>query len=682
MIKNHEKLRKTTLFAATLVVTALVVAVPLSGLLTSCASIGHPEGGPRDEVPPVYVKSDPMPGATNVSKSNLEIVFDENIKLDDASNKVVVSPAQKNMPQISSNGKHLTVELRDTLQPETTYTIDFSDAIQDLNEGNILDGFALEFSTGEAIDSLRISGMLFQARNLEPAQGMVVGCYSNLSDTALTTVPMQRIAKTNQYGQFTIRGLKEGTYRIFAVNDVNRDYMWDRSEDVAFYDVTLSPTVEQIEVTDTLLNSAGTDSIASRKGVKYLPNDVLLTWFNEGYKSQYLKNYSRTDSSRIFIQFAAKTDTLPTLEIVSGKNAGKKIDRSNSILNTRLDLDSLDYWITDPEIISQDSMLIALTYLRTDTLDNLTWTTDTLKFNYLRRDKEKKEKKKKKDEEADSIPEITFIDFKCDSPAQQELNKGLEFSCSEPILRFDEGGLHLEVQRDSIWTPMTLPPLQNDTIYSPLKFKVAIPWEEGTKYRFTADSASIHGIYGKFNKPIKHEFQTKSLEDYATITFVIPQEAGNFVVELLNGSDQPIRQIPVTDGVAVFDYITPGKYYARGFIDANGNGIWDTGNVSQKIQPEEVYYYPKKIELKKNWEVEQAWNPFEMPLDLQKPNDIKKNKPKKKKGEQEKPAEEEEEEDEWGDSYYNPNAPGYNNNSNSGGFKSTGGFSKSGQTYR
>ena len=166
MIKNHEKLRKTTLFAATLVVTALVVAVPLSGLLTSCASIGHPEGGPRDEVPPVYVKSDPMPGATNVSKSNLEIVFDENIKLDDASNKVVVSPAQKNMPQISSNGKHLTVELRDTLQPETTYTIDFSDAIQDLNEGNILDGFALEFSTGEAIDSLRISGMLFQARNL------------------------------------------------------------------------------------------------------------------------------------------------------------------------------------------------------------------------------------------------------------------------------------------------------------------------------------------------------------------------------------------------------------------------------------------------------------------------------------------------------------------------------------
>ena len=117
-------------------------------------------------------------------------------------------------------------------------------------------------------------------------------------------------------------------------------------------------------------------------------------------------------------------------------------------------------------------------------------------------------------------------------------------------------------------------------------------------------------------------------------------------------------------------------------VTANGNGIWDTGNVSQKIQPEEVYYYPKKIELKKNWEVEQAWNPFEMPLDLQKPNDIKKNKPKKKKGEQEKPAEEEEEEDEWGDSYYNPNAPGYNNNSNSGGFKSTGGFSKSGQTYR
>ena len=152
--------------------------------------------------------------------------------------------------------------------------------------------------------------------------------------------------------------------------------------------------MQSIEVVDTLLNSAGTDSISTRQGVKYLPNDVLLTWFNEGYQSQYLKNYSRPDSNRIFVQFATKVDSLPTLKIVSGKNAGKIIDETNSVLNTRLTLDSLDFWLTDKDIIAQDTMQIALRYLRTDSLDNLTWNTDTLKFNFTK--KKIKEKKKKK----------------------------------------------------------------------------------------------------------------------------------------------------------------------------------------------------------------------------------------------------------------------------------------------
>ena len=221
-------------------------------IMVACASIGRPEGGPRDEMPPVFIKSNPTQGQTNVKSNKIEIFFDENLKVDDASNKVVISPVQKAMPSIIANGKKVSVELRDTLIPNTTYTIDFSDAIRDLNEGNPVDGFALDFSTGDSIDSLRISGMLFEARNLEPAQGMIVGVYSNLADSAISTLPLERISKTNQLGQFTIRGLKPGYYRIFALNDKNRDYHWDRSEDVAFYDVALSPSVEPIEVMDTL----------------------------------------------------------------------------------------------------------------------------------------------------------------------------------------------------------------------------------------------------------------------------------------------------------------------------------------------------------------------------------------------------------------------------------------------
>jgi hypothetical protein len=230
-----------------------------------------------------------------VNRTHITLTFDENVQISDASSKVVVSPAQKTMPSISAGGRHVNVELRDTLVANATYTIDFADAIKDLNEGNVLDGLAIDFSTGDEIDTLRISGMVLEARTLEPAQGMLVGVYSNPSDTAITTLQLERIAKTNQLGQFTVRGLKPGTYRIFALNDVNRDYRWDRSEDIAFYDTPIEPSVTPIELTDTFVSNEGPDSLAVRSSFRYLPDDILLTWFNEGYASQYLRDNSRKE---------------------------------------------------------------------------------------------------------------------------------------------------------------------------------------------------------------------------------------------------------------------------------------------------------------------------------------------------------------------------------------------------
>ncbi len=170
----------------------------MAALFAACANMGRPEGGARDELPPVFMRSDPMPGATNVNKNRLTATFDENIQLEDAFSKVVVSPAQKTPPRVSANGRRLTVDFQDTLLPNTTYTVDFADAIKDLNEGNILDGFAIDFSTGDTLDTLRISGIVLQAENLEPAQGMLVGAYSNYTDTSLTTQPFDRIARSNR----------------------------------------------------------------------------------------------------------------------------------------------------------------------------------------------------------------------------------------------------------------------------------------------------------------------------------------------------------------------------------------------------------------------------------------------------------------------------------------------------
>lgn len=623
-------------------------------IMVACASIGRPEGGPRDEMPPVFIKSNPTQGQTNVKSNKIEIFFDENLKVDDASNKVVISPVQKAMPSIIANGKKVSVELRDTLIPNTTYTIDFSDAIRDLNEGNPVDGFALDFSTGDSIDSLRISGMLFEARNLEPAQGMIVGVYSNLADSAISTLPLERISKTNQLGQFTIRGLKPGYYRIFALNDKNRDYHWDRSEDVAFYDVALSPSVEPIEVMDTLRASDGKDSLVSRQGVKFLPNNVLLTWFNEGYAAQYLKDYKRPERNRITFDFATKADTLPQITIINGKKAGLDIDEW-ALLNAGETLDTLEYWINDSVILAQDSILVAARYLRTDTNENLSWTTDTLKLFYK---EPKKKKKKDKDEETDSIPKVKFLNWTLQAANPQDVNKPLRFLSSQPLAFIDNNGIKLSIKRDTIWESLPSPRILPDTSGYILKYTIPYEWQAGEKYKLEIDSASLIGIYNECNKPYKQEFSVRPIEDYVNLYFNVSGTELPIIVELLDGSDKVVATAPVIEGKASFNFLLPGKYFARAFIDNNNNGEYDTGKLLDKQQPEEVYYYPKIINAKKNWDIEQSWNIYEQPLDLQKPLQIKKNKPaQKKSGKNEQNQEEEEEEyDEFDDEYYtNPN---------------------------
>lgn len=645
----------------------LPLAAMTAGLiLSACASIGRPEGGPRDEDPPVFVSSNPAPGAVNVDRTRLTAYFDENIQLEDAFTKVVVSPAQKQPPSVSANGKRLSVEFRDTLLPNTTYTIDFADAIKDLNEGNILDGFALDFSTGPEIDTLRISGMVLQAENLEPAQGMLVGVYSNLSDTAITTLPFERIARTNQYGQFTIRNLKPGTYRVYAVNDVNRDYHWDRSEDVAFIDYTVSPTTELIEVSDTLWAADRSDSIHVRQGIRYLPNDVLLTWFNENYSAQYLKDYKRPERHKITVNFGAQSDTLPEIRIVSGTpGVGREISEW-ARLKVNATRDSLEYWMTDSSVISADSLMLSMRYLKTDTTENLVWTTDTLKFFFREPKQAKKKKEEKKEVRVDSLgdtipepPVLTFLTVKAGS-GSQDLNRPLVIEYNQPLMSLDTAAIHLEMQEDTLWIPVRELKLRPDSLNPLLRSVADVQWTPGAKYRFTADSLAFMGIYNQWNKPYKTEFSARQLEDYSSIKFQLAGlDSVAAVVELLSSSDAPVYRAAVGPGETevVLKYLNPGAYYARVILDSNGNGKWDTGSISDSLQPEEVYYFPKKLNLKKNWDIEQPWDIFELPIDLQKPYAIKKNRPKLKRGE--KAPEEEEEEDE-----YDPMNPFGNENRN------------------
>lgn len=639
----------------------LLFAGVIALMLAACASMGRPEGGPRDEQPPIFVGSKPAVGALNVDSKKITIEFDENIQIDDPSNKIVISPVQKEMPSILANAKRIVVELRDTLLPDMTYTVDFTDAVKDLNEGNVLDGFAMDFSTGSTIDTLCISGMVLEARNLEPAQGMLVGVYGNLSDTAISTLPLERISKTNQYGQFSVRNLKPGTYRIYALKDVNRDFHWDRSEDIAFYDVTISPEAMREEVVDTLESADGQDSIVTKLVTRFKPDDVLLTWFNEGYLAQYLKNSERVDRRRLKFNFAAPSDTLPEITLLNGYKEKMSIDEW-SMLNGSMTRDTLEYWIRDTAVMAMDTLVLAARYLRTDTLQQLSWDTDTLKLVLRNQKKTEKEKKKKKDEEiVDSVPQLTFIDFRAKSSSNQDVYLPVYFSSSQPVDTILESGTHLEILRDTLWENVPNVMLKPSGM-GLMSYELEHEWEPGAKYRVTVDSAAVVGIYNEWNKVLKHEFTVRKLEDYAALIFNLKDFAEKAVVELLSASDAVVAVAPVENGEAIFRYVMPGTYYARLFVDRNGNGKYDTGNLSEgkPLQPEEVYYYPKKINLKKNWDVEQTWNVYELPLDTQKPLDIKKNKPRPKPGEVREHNDEEEDEDYYDPFNYGSGNPQYN----------------------
>ena len=631
----------------------------------SCANIGNPSGGPIDKTPPIFMRSNPTPNAVNVKDRKIEIFFDEIVTLKDPSTKIIVSPAQTEMPRMSALGRKVTVELVDSLLPNTTYTIDFSNSIQDNNEGNAIDNFAFAFSTGSVIDSMRVSGYVLDSRTLEPMQSVVVGLQSNLADSAFHKEKLQRVALTNDRGQFTIRNVSPGSYHIFALKDLDRDYKFGNpTEDIAFLDSIIVPSIGSREAADTVYNDLNEiDTIMRATRPAYFPNDILLSMFNEDRKSQYLANNLRVDSTRISLTFAAASDTLPSLSIVGRNDVPDQwytLERSQTN-------DTLTYWIRPPHLVSADTLMVATTYLRTDTASNLSWGTDTLKFTFQRQ----KAKKKKKNEETDSLEQIRFMELHPLANGTQEVYAPLLLQTGTPIERYSREAFHLQrkLQNDTIFYPAEIKSIAlRDSTLSRRDLMLKVDWEPGAAYTLAVDSLAMTDIYGLQTKPLKVDFNVRKMEEYGNIVFNIPAVRDSAIVELLDGTEKIVLRAPVKNHRAELLNLLPGKYYARLFIDRNGNGKYDTGNYDMHLQPEETVYYPGAINLKKNWDVEQTWDIYATPIDKQKPEAIKKNKPERKKWEKvntEKTETDEDEENGFSD-FSNQNDPNLRNSNNFG----------------
>ena len=603
----------------------------------ACASTGMPDGGPYDETPPKFVRATPEPNATNNKRKKISIEFDEYIKLDKASEKVIISPPQNEAPEVKVSGHRVLVEFFDTLRENTTYTIDFGDAIVDNNEDNPLGNFAYAFSTGEHIDTMEVSGTVLSADNLEPVKGIQVGLHKNLEDSAFVKLPFDRISRTDSRGHFTIRGVAPGKYRIYALMDGNQNYLFDsKTEAVAFLDSLVVPDMRPDVRQDTVWNELDTlayDTIYEVHYTRFLPDNLILRSFKEENPMQYLVKSEREQLNRFSLYFSAKADTLPTIK-------GLDFDEKDAfIIESNPRNDTIRYWIKDTVMCERDTLTFQMDYLATDTLGQLVPKTDTLrmvnKIDKKRRmalaeeamKKEEKERKKRAKKGDTLKVEPKFFAMSVDAPSSLDLNRNIVLKFEEPVEHIDTAAIHMAVKVDSLWEDIPLILMADSVV--PRQYQILADWPPGQEYQLKIDSLGIKGIYGLYTNKVENQLKVKTLEDYGTLYLNIVGAGPHAVVQLLNSSDGVVRQQPVTDkNTCDFYFLQPStKYYIRLFNDDNNNGVWDTGNYEEKRQPEEVYYFPKVWEMKANFEFEETWDIHAVPLDKQKLDEIKKQKP-------------------------------------------------------
>ncbi len=617
--------------------------------VSACANIGSPDGGPYDETPPRVVTSNPLNQATNSDKRKISILFNEYVKIENASEKVIVSPPQTEAPNIRAVGKSVRIDLFDTLQANTTYTVDFSDAIVDNNEGNPMGNYTFSFSTGDHIDTMEVSGYVLNAEDLEPVKGILVGLYEEneegiVPDSLFRTHHFDRVSRTNGSGRFVIKGVaRDKRYRAFALKDMDGDFMFSQKGEIIAFDTTLftSSCGPDIRLDTIWRDSTHYDSIQPVHYTHFYPDDIVLRSFLEEGQDRHLLKIQRDLPESFTVFFTAPSDTLPHIQGLSFEGDG------GFIVEPSLKGDTVTYWIPDTTLAYADTLALVLSYLDTDTLHQLVWKADTQyivpKTSHAKQLKElekkneewEKEQKKKAKQNKNYEPEpnpnlVTYLSLECKPSGTIDPNQYPIFTFSEPVTAPDSSAIHFKIKVDSLWedAPFRFESIENN----PRKFQLFAEWELENQYTLEIDSGAVIGALGHTNKPIKQDFRTRKEDDYGELFVKIIGEDKNVIVQLLNSSDKPVRTEYVKDnGFAEFYYLKPGDYYMRCFVDRNGDGVWTTGDYDSGTAPEEVFYFKEAFPIKAKREFKQDWNIRSVPGMKQKPAKITKQKPDKTK---------------------------------------------------
>ena len=532
-------------------------------LAQRCANAVAPTGGPKDTTPPVVVAAVPENQSTHFIGKKIEITFDEFITLENANQNVMISPPLKEKLDIKLKNKTVVVKFKENLVPNTTYTINFGSAIKDLHEGNPFKDYVYSFSTGDHIDTLSITGKVVDAETMKPIENVYVGLYAadrdNLDSLPMTTAP-NYISKTDKEGQFSLNGLADKSYLVFALKDANANLCFDLpNESAAFLDTLVTPS-------DSTLKP------------------ITLRMFTEVDSTQVLleKKLIEEGLLRFVFRHPAKDAVIMTPEMLP--------DTFNLVTTHSAAYDTV-WWYFTPNV--KDSLWVQVKY---DTVIN-----DSSRYSLKFKDKKGRNKK----------PEPLKVKNNLIGRGALVHDDTLTLTFSEPIVRY--------AMRDSAVFKCDTLVFYDTLAFEPadeqgMKYRLVNPVAADVSYHIEIPDSVFFGIRNRTNEAIKLDFHVVNDDEYGNIyiTVMPPKGMKQVVVQLTNESGKVVKEQVITKNSEVmFDYLMPAKYKLRAILDADGNGKWSTGNYHRHTLPETIIDYINVLDLKAGWDIDLS-DPWEL----------------------------------------------------------------------
>ena len=520
-------------------------------IISGCAKRGSPTGGPIDSIPPVLVNANPKLNSTNFDSEEIRLTFDEFVKLDKVQDQLIISPpVEKSAYEIkplTGVTKKVFLKFIDTLDINTTYTINFGNSIKDNNENNPLTFFSYTFSTGETIDSLYVKGNISDAYDIVTDEYVSIHLYridSTLNDSIIFNKRPTYISNSLDSTSYTFKNIREGKYLIVAMKDVDNNYFFD-----PFYD--------KIGFIDSLI-TLPKDSIIDFKLFK---EETELIWD----KPHFL------NSEKIGFGYYGK------------------LDFNKLVIDSSLP-DSVDYTFTKE--IEKDTIYLWLTRNSFDSLNFNLIEKDTTKLTTVKFDRKR-----------DTLIDSLSINAKTANVIH--LRESFKLSSNIPIKKIEDSLISI---RDIDSISVAFATSLNDNLDEiDIKFEVS----PSDNYRIFILPNAIRDIKGVTNDTLQFNLVSQALEDYGNIYLdVIRNSQSKFILHLLNSNGDIIREYNNVNQNSTFnfDYIRPGKYTFRLIEDLNDNNLWDTGNYLKRVKPEPVYYFPSELEVRANWDLNETFD--------------------------------------------------------------------------